>query len=257
MPTPSSLSPHADTWPPPADILTRASLFLDLDGTLLPLVDRPDAVVAGDDLRDLIARLADALPGRLAIVSGRSIAQIDAILGDVARSVMLAGSHGGEFRDRSGTHVTPERPAALADAAALFAAFAATDPRLLIEEKSLGVAAHYRTAPELGGEAVALGEQVAGDLGLVLQHGKMMIEVRAPGDKGTAIRSLMASEAMAGTRPVFLGDDMTDEDGFVVVAEMGGAGVLVGPWRQTAASYHLDDVDAVHAWLNEALRRMA
>ena len=95
--------------------------------------------------------------------------------------------------------------------------------------------------------------QLAGKTGLAVQQGKMVVELRPRGaDKGDAVRAFMAAPDFAGARPLFVGDDRTDEDAFRVAAELGGAGILVGPDRDTAAKWRLDDVAAVSAWLAEA-----
>jgi trehalose 6-phosphate phosphatase len=232
-------------------LLDGASLFLDLDGTLLDLLDRPDEVVADTELRNLLTRLGDRLDGRIAIISGRSVAQLDTILGPVAHAIALSGSHGGEHRWQ-GASVQLERPASLDAATARFDAFSAGRDGVVLEEKSLGVALHYRMAPGAEAEAQALAVAVARDTGLHLQKGKMMVELRCPGsDKGSALRLLMERAPMSGTMPVFLGDDMTDESAFEAARALGGAGVLVGPARKTAAKFRFPDPAAVRAWLSE------
>jgi trehalose 6-phosphate phosphatase len=234
---------------PPSTLLNGASLFLDLDGTLLELLDRPDAVVADEELRALLAGLGVRLDGRIAIISGRSLTQLDAILGPVAQAIALSGSHGCEHRWRGATE-RPERPASLDAAGARFAAFAAGRDGVVLEEKSLGVALHFRLAPAAESDAHALAVAVACDTGLELQAGKMMVELRCPGgDKGDAVRRLMAQPPMAKTVPVFVGDDLTDEPAFLATQSLGGAGVLVGPARTTAAGFRLGDPAAVRAWL--------
>jgi trehalose 6-phosphate phosphatase len=240
----------ADLPPPPAD-LTGISLFLDFDGTLVDLAPRPDAVEVGDALRDRLDRLAARLPGRVAIVSGRSIAQLDAMLGDHARRLTVAGSHGAERRPAGADALDVAPPPALAPAAAELEQ-AAGELGLIFERKSFGAALHYRGVPEQEAAATAAAERAAAAHGLVLQRGKMMVEVRAPGDKGQAVRALAAEPGAAGTRPLFFGDDVTDEDGFEAAAELGGAGVLVGAPRATAALHRLDDPAALLAWLDRA-----
>lgn len=241
----------SESHSPPSTVVYGASLFLDLDGTLLELLDRPDDVVADDDLRTLLLRLSTRLAGRVAVVSGRSLAQLDAILGPVAHAIALSGSHGCEHRWR-GASEQPERPALLDVAAAQFAAFAAERDGVMLEEKSFGVALHYRMAPDSEAEARALAVALARDTGLQLQKGKMMVELRCPGsDKGGAVRRLMGHPPMAGTVPVFVGDDITDEAAFEAARALGGAGVLVGPARASAAEFRLPDPAAVRAWLSK------
>jgi trehalose 6-phosphate phosphatase len=232
------------TWPVPI------TLFLDFDGTLVELVERPDAVIVDGALHGLIETLAERLEGRVALVSGRSIEQIDGFLGTTAAGLMLAGSHGMEQR-LPGVAVMPLIASdALAAASELFARFAEGHPATMVEHKTHGVALHYRQAPQIEAAAHALAEQVAAGHGLIVQPGKMMIEVREAGDdKGDAIRALMARPELAGTVPLFLGDDLTDEPGFVAVCALAGAGVLVGAPRPTAADFALRDVDDVRRWL--------
>ena len=234
---------------PPLEDLTTTSLFLDLDGTMLELVDRPEMVVADAPLRALLLRLAERLEGRLAIVSGRSIAQMDAILGPAAQHIALSGSHGSEHRWR-GVAAHPVRPPSLDEAQARFRAFADAHDGVLVEDKSFGVALHYRMAPAVGEAAEALAATLAEQLDLQFQPGKMMAELRLPGgDKGKAVHTLMARAPMAGTSPWFVGDDATDEAGFAAARSLGGAGVLVGKRRPTAALYALPDPAAVRRWL--------
>jgi trehalose 6-phosphate phosphatase len=228
--------------------LGRTSLFFDFDGTLVDLSATPDGVVIEAGLLDSLDALAELLPGRVAIVSGRSIAQLDAMLGDHARLFAVAGSHGAERRTPEDGHVTPEAPFALKQAAKELAAFAA-ERDLVFEPKSLGAALHYRARPEQEADAVQFVEQLAQTHALTLQRGKMMVEVRGPGDKGAALTALMAAPTMVGTLPLFFGDDVTDEDGFEAAAALGGAGVLIGDARPTAATYRLGDVDALRDWI--------
>lgn len=245
MPTDLLLSP------PPPELARAAGLFLDFDGTLVELEDDPDAVAADAELAALLGRLAARMPGRVAIVSGRSIRQLERMLGSAADGLLLAGSHGAELRvgreDRRAAV-----PAALPAVAAAMDDFAATRPGVLVERKTLGVGLHYRKAPEQGADATALAERLAARHGLHLQRGKMMAEVRADGDKGRAVAALAAEAAMAGATPLVFGDDVTDEAGFRAAAELGGAGVLVGAPRDTAARHRLPDVAAVRRWLAEA-----
>lgn len=239
-----------DLQHPPRQLLENASLFLDFDGTLVDLAERPDAVLVSAGLHDLLGDLARRLNGRLAIVSGRGAADVAEQLGQP--SCLIVGSHGAEFRDATGRIIAPPRSAALEEAARAVQAFAHGRQGLLVEDKPQGVALHYRMAPALQEVADSFAVDLARRLGLYLQTGKMMVELRMGGaDKGTALNRLMGQTAMRGTRPVFLGDDDTDEAAFRAVRALGGAGILVGPMRETAALWRLEDVAAVHRWLEE------
>ena len=242
---------------PPPNLLQNSSLFLDFDGTLVEIVDRPDGVRVDAELSGILASLAQLLPDRVAIVSGRSIEQLDILLGASGAGFALSGSHGAERRTRAEGHVKPPRPAELDVATAALRDFASSRSGLIVEAKSLGTALHFRMAPEFEHEALRIAEQAASRYGLSLQRGKMMVELKLAGDKGVAIRALMSNSPMHGTRPVVFGDDLTDEPAFVAAAAMGGAGVLVGPTRETAARYHLPDVRALRAWFAQAAETSA
>ncbi|MCM8730508.1 trehalose-phosphatase [Hephaestia sp. GCM10023244] len=240
---------------PPADLLDGASLFLDFDGTLVDLADRPGDVAVDPALVALLDRLARRLDNRIALVSGRSLAQLDGFFGEGGKALAMIGSHGAETRHLGGAITRPDRPSTLDAAQALIAATFAGHAGVLIEQKSLGVGIHYRLDPSIEAEAHALADQLGAAHGLEVQHGKMMVELRLPGfDKGSAIAALRADPPFVGTRPIFLGDDLTDEPGFVACVAGGGAGILVGALRDTAATYRLNSVAAVRTWLKEAAR---
>ncbi|MGC6399651.1 trehalose-phosphatase [Sphingomonas sp. FW199] len=225
------------------------ALFLDLDGTLIPIADRPDAVVVPDALPLLLARLAERLDGRLAIISGRSLATIDSLLG--LGMIAASGSHGLELRNTDGTITAVTRPDTLDEALCELEVFAGQRPGMLVERKPLGVGIHYRGAPEQADEAEQLVECLASIHRLKVQRGKMVFELRPRGaDKGTALRRFMDDPVFAGALPWFVGDDVTDEPAFIAARDLGGGAVLVGEARPTAATYRLPDVDAVHAWLD-------
>jgi trehalose 6-phosphate phosphatase len=236
---------------PPLTLLEGASLFLDFDGTLVEIAERPDAVRVDTRLRRLMQRLRERMGGRLALVSGRAAAEINAFFGEPA--FIVSGSHGMEFHYPGGETVLAPRPEGLDAALAAMRDFACAWPDVLVEDKPLGAALHYRGTPQAEAGCVALAQALAARHDLHLQTGKKMIEVRAGGgDKGAAIRSLMERSEMQGTTPIFLGDDDTDEPGFVAAALLGGAGVLIGPHRPTSARYRLSGVSEVLDWLEAA-----
>jgi trehalose 6-phosphate phosphatase len=238
---------------PPASLLEGAALFLDFDGTLVELAERPDAIRVPGGLRFLLDRLARRLQGRLAIVSGRAIADLDRHLS--LAGLAVSGSHGLELRPAGASTIRgAESPPGLAEARRAVADHAAATPGLLAEEKPAGVALHYRLAPAEAERVEAFMAALAKRTGLEVQGGKMVAELRPAGpDKGGALRALMAEPIFAGARPVFVGDDLTDEHAFAAAAGMGGAGILVGPPRPTAARWRLAGVPEVARWLAAAL----
>ena len=233
--------------------LGETALFLDLDGTLAAIAARPQDVGPDPRRTSLLERLARRLDGRLAVVSGRTLADIDRILEDCVTTV--AAVHG---LVRRGPDLrmfeTPPHPD-LAQAIAGFYAFAARDSGLIVEEKAgLSVALHFRLAGGQAEAARACARAIAAATGLTLQEGDMVEELRTPGEtKGDSVRAFMASEPFAGARPVFVGDDDTDEDGFAAVQTLGGVGICVGAARPTLARFRLDGVEAALAWLEAAL----
>ena len=250
-------TPTADAGVPPPPVLPNgASLFLDFDGTLVAIAERPDAVRVNERLAQTLARLHRSLGGRMAIVSGRPADQIAELFGG-APAFVIAGSHGLELLRPDGGREAAQRPAGLAPARDAMVELARAWPGVLVEDKALGSALHFRGCPQAEEACGDLAKDLAARHGLHLQTGKMVFELRAAGgDKGTAVRRLMTEPPMTGTTPLFVGDDDTDEPAFVAAAELGGAGIRVGgAARATAARYRLPDVPAVLDWLDQACTR--
>ncbi|WP_380874483.1 trehalose 6-phosphate phosphatase [Sphingomonas sp. DBB INV C78] len=238
---------------PPANLLRDASLFLDFDGTLVEIAERPDAVRVDERLAGLLSLLFQKLDGRIALISGRPADEVRTLTG--LTPLTIVGSHGMQFQWADGRRSMAPRPAALVDILQELRDLAARLPGVLVEDKPLGAALHFRQAPDAEATCIALAEGLATAHGLTLQFGKMMIEVRASGgDKGSAVRTLMAEPAFASGRPLFMGDDVTDEPGFTAAVALGGAGVLVGPERTTAARYRLPGVGEALRWLEAACK---
>jgi len=232
-------------------LLQGAALFLDFDGTLVELAETPDSIRPDPALPTLLKRVAERLGGRLAIVSGRSIEDLERHLD--CSGLAVSGSHGLELRLADGTAVPLSAPLDLADIKAEVRRFADRTEGLLAEEKPRSVALHYRRAPHTSEDAEAFMTALAERAGLSVQAGKMVFELRPKGaDKGDAVRALMAEPPFAGARPLFVGDDLTDEHAFEAAAALGGAGILVGPARESAAQWLLPDVPAVAGWLESA-----
>ncbi|MFA5939945.1 MAG: trehalose-phosphatase [Sinimarinibacterium sp.] len=235
----------------PPLLSARDALYLDFDGTLTDIAPRPDAVAIAQTLPPLLDALRMLLGGAVAIVTGRRLDDIDTWLAPLR--LAGAGLHGAELRRTPDADSFEHRvPAAPLIARSLMERFG-SDPRLIVENKGASVALHFRAAPERGDECAAAMAELAAAHGLGAIAGKMVVEARPPGvDKGSAIRALASDPPFRGRRPVFVGDDVTDEDGFAAVQAEGGVGIKVGE-RTGAAHYNCADVGAVHAWLDASL----
>jgi len=234
--------------PPPWLDPSQIALFTDLDGTLAPLQATPCAVGPEPERRRLLADLDAALGGRLAVVSGRGLADIDRVL--EGRVPAVGAVHGLVRRTAAGAIEAAAAAGRAPEAAAAFQALARADPGLLVEDKGAAVALHYRGSPQAREACRELAARLAQALGLEVQEGDHVVELRAPGpDKGGAIRAFLREPPFVGHVPVFLGDDLTDESGFAAVAELGGYPIIVGRRRPTGARYALSDVAGAHAWL--------
>lgn len=203
------------------------ALFLDLDGTLIDLAETPGAVSVAPGLVAVLQALSVQLGGRLAIVSGRPIEQIDALLAPLV--LPAAGVHGMQRRGADGVLHSAPLPA-LTAARACANALAESHPGVWVEEKYGALAVHFRQVPDAGPLCrAALADVVRDTPDLLLMEGKMIVEVKVAGvDKGTAIRDFLATSPFAGHRPVFIGDDTTDEAGFALVQGSGGIAIKVG-----------------------------
>lgn len=234
--------------PAPPIRLLRPALFLDMDGVLAPLAPTPDAVTPDARRTAVLQTLGSRFPGRVAIISGRTIAEIDRIA--EASVAPASGVHGLERRRADGSLIRAEASPSVRVAVAAFQAFARTRPGMIVEDKAVSAGLHYRGAPTEAEAAESLAQRLAGETGLALQAGHLVVELKTPGtDKGTALAAFMAEPPFAGAVPVMLGDDLTDEHAFVAAEALGGFGVLVGPARATAARFGLADVEAVLDWL--------
>ena len=239
---------------PPA-LNARCALFLDIDGTLLDLASAPDRVRVDAYIRALLPALAQGLGGAVALITGRAIADADRLFRGLVLPV--AGQHGLERRAADGSiHLHEASMRGLERLRRELARFATRHPGLLLEDKGATLALHYRRAPGLAAHvhrtlrtmlrATAVSAQWR------LQPGKRILEIKPDGrDKGTAILEYMAELPFAGRLPVFVGDDLTDEYGFVAAMHLGGWAVKVGR-GPTRARYRLRDVAAVRAWLGAA-----
>lgn len=233
-----------DTLPPMADAAGWA-MFLDIDGTLLDMAPSPGDVRVPDFLPPLLDDLRRRFGGALALVSGRGLDGIDRLFPGKSDAV---GCHGAEWRHGDTLFIPPADW--VDEVAARIGAGIGRLPGIRVERKALSLALHYRGAPELEREARALAAGVLG-AGLGLLEGKSVIEIIPAGAaKGTAIAHFMGLPPYAGRRPVFAGDDVTDESGFVAVNGMGGLTIHVGGGA-TRARFRIADPEAMRRWLVE------
>ncbi|MDQ3672839.1 MAG: trehalose-phosphatase [Gemmatimonadota bacterium] len=231
----------------------RWAYFFDIDGTLADLAPTPSEIRLEHDLHQLIRGLYTDTGGALALISGRSIEDVDSIFGQPRLPV--AGHHGLERRDAAGKisrhDATSEK---LELARARLSAAVSRHHGLTLEDKGLSLALHYRAAPALASFAHRIMRGVYADMGpeYAILTGKRIIELKPSGkDKGEAVLEFMGEDPFRGRTPVFVGDDLTDEHGFAVVNSLGGHSIKVGAGR-TAARWRVSDVRSVRLWLEEA-----
>ena len=236
--------------PPPPSLRSLAergplALFLDFDGTLVDIAVEPGAIAVSPGLTANLAALSKRLTGRLALISGRAIENLEQHCGRLA--VACGGSHGAALRAADGTILKADEP--LSPEIMREAREWAQARGIFIESKPHGVALHSRTTPELEENCALYLAMLAGRHGLAVKRGKRVAELVRPGaDKGGAVRQFMAQPPFAGAIPVFIGDDVTDEDGFVACGTLGGFGIAVGERLSQAARFHLSDPAAVRQW---------
>lgn len=230
------------------------AFFLDIDGTLTEIADTPGGVQVDSTLQQLVVDLHRGTGGALALISGRSLVDIDRLFPMV--QLPAAGQHGVERRDAQGRvsyHAFPSQR--LAAVYRRLTRVVEGHPGLLLEHKGLSLALHYRQAPQLAGYATRMARAMLPQLGAryCIQTGKAVVELKPAGkDKGIAIQEFMREEPFRGRTPAFVGDDATDEFGFSMVNLLHGHSVKVGA-GPTVAGLRLRDVGVVRSWLGGAL----
>ncbi len=235
--------------PPPAP-RPEWAYFFDIDGTLSELAATPASARVAPELSRRLADVRAATDGAVAVVSGRALADIDAMFGE---TLPAAGQHGAERRDAMGRmhHAALDLRRAMRVARDAIAGSVAQHPGLLLEDKGYALALHYRAAPRMAAYARKVMQAQHTLLGprFAVQLGKRVVELLPAGiDKGTAIRAFLDEPPFKGRLPVFLGDDVTDEAGFAAVEACGGHTVKVGA-GVSRARYRLPGVAAVGQWL--------
>jgi len=226
------------------------ALLLDVDGTILDIAPTPREVFVSKELRQTLQRLYERTEGAIAFVSGRPVDELDLIFAPL--QLPAVGGHGCEFR------LTPTGPVHAATVVPLpstvkrrFAALADAAAGIIVEDKKFSIALHYRLAPDMEDYVRKNAAVLCEELGLPLEllQGKSVVEIKQSGfNKATAVREVMKHAPFAGRRPLFVGDDTTDEPVFPVIPEFGGLGFSVGR-RIPGVPGHFDRPHDVRRWL--------
>jgi trehalose 6-phosphate phosphatase len=229
------------------------ALFLDVDGTLLEIAATPDRVRVPASLRNTLQLAFEREQGAFALLSGRSLLELDALFGPFR--FPASGKHGLEVRLPSGEVVAARvDPAALDTARRWLEYLPDEHPGVLLEDKGVALAMHYRLAPRMQVEIETLMSEIVAELGsgFALRRGKCVVEIVPRGfDERSAIQLFMRQAEFRGRTPVFVGDDPSDEVGFAAVNEMDGHSIRVGNLDQTCARYRFSSVSTVAAWLRD------
>ncbi len=242
----------ADTGPtedglPQVPDLAHTALFLDFDGTLVDIAERPDAIAVKENLEEILLKLDERTGGAVAIVSDRPLADLERRLPRWRGT--LIGSQGAERRHRGRTDIAPEAGAEkLAELVDIVRTWAAHHDAVMLEEKPASLALHFRRAPELQPDCVRLLHALTENLDdYVVRHASMAVELMpARICKRCAVEELM--QDWAGRIPVAIGDDQSDEGMLALAEEMGGWGVKVGD-ADTVAGHRVQSVADLHRGL--------
>ncbi|MDR6954689.1 trehalose 6-phosphate phosphatase [Ancylobacter sp. 3268] len=241
-------APRYGTHPTPR---SDWALFLDIDGTLIEHADHPEGVTIPEDLPTLLMQLQTSFAGAVALVSGRTVEWMDRRFAPAR--LAAAGQHGAELRlDPNGKAVPLAIPSWRQRLEEELDAALQAWPGVYLEHKPLSLAVHYRAVPQFEAEVKATIAIIANRLGsdIELLAGRFVVEIRQIGlTKGTAVKRFLETSPFAGRMPVFVGDDVTDEDGFGAAKAAGGLAVAVGPRPTDQADFRFDDPGEVRFWL--------
>jgi trehalose 6-phosphate phosphatase len=245
VPVPSQLVPH----------LSEVAVLLDIDGTLLDLAPTPREVWVPPGLAKTLHRLHQRTNGALAMVSGRSLNDIDLIF--APDQFPAVGGHGAEMRlEADSEAVAAHAPPMDKELKRRLAAIARLSPGILLEDKGYSLALHYRLAPHAEKaiyEAVSLIRADLPNAPIEVLPGKLVCEIKHSGfTKATGVRELMTHAPVAGRRPFFIGDDVTDESVFAIMPDLDGLAFSVGR-RAKGVAGHFDAPSDVREFLSHLL----
>jgi trehalose 6-phosphate phosphatase len=236
--------------------LQEYAILLDVDGTIVDLAPTPREIWIPPKLRQVLTRLLERTGGAVALVSGRSISDLDMIFAPLQLTAI--GGHGAEFRLVGNGPCTAFKSEALdPDLKRKLAAIGEAGPGILVEDKGYSLALHYRLAAEkedlVRGEVARICAQFPSD-SIEILPGKLVVEVKRSGfNKATGVRMLMSYPPFAGRHPIFIGDDTTDECVFEIMPELNGLAISVGRKLPGVAST-FDTPDSVRSWLERIVQ---
>ncbi|MGH6714655.1 MAG: trehalose-phosphatase [Bradyrhizobium sp.] len=240
VPVPSSLVPH----------LSETALLLDIDGTLLDLMPTPREVWVPPGLAETLNRLLARTCGALALVSGRALDDIDLIF--APDRFPAIGGHGAEMRLSTDGGGVTEAPPLDKELKRRLAAIARLSPGILLEDKGYSLALHYRLAPQAEkaiDQAIAQIRADMRDAPIEVLPGKCVFEIKYSAfTKASGVRELMRHAPFKGRRPIFIGDDVTDESAFAIMPQYNGVAFSVGR-RVKSVAGHFDAPSDVRAFL--------
>jgi trehalose 6-phosphate phosphatase len=231
--------------------LHKVALLLDIDGTIVDIAPTPTSVRVAPGLKGALTRLVERTGGALALVSGRSLADIDRLFAPMRHAAI--GGHGAEFRPAHGDDAEVRDPLGL-EPELRRRLCAIAGGGVVAEDKGFSVALHYRLAPDRAAEVANAVNQVCAaspHAPIEILPGKAVIEVKHSGfSKATGVRELMTHAPFRGRRPIFIGDDTTDETVFAILPELDGIGFAVGRKVPGTAGCFAAPAD-VRAWLDQ------
>jgi trehalose 6-phosphate phosphatase len=231
--------------------LRECAILLDVDGTIVDLAPTPQEVLIPSSLRHVLSRLQARTDGAVALVSGRSVKDLDLIFAPLR--LTMVGGHGAELRRvNHGQRVGPEPAPLDVTLKRELAAIGQAEPGILVEDKGYSLALHYRLAPQKEQFIRSEVARICADApsgSVEILPGKAVIEIKRAGfSKASGVRMLMTYPPFAGRRPVFIGDDTTDDCVFAIMPELNGLAISVGR-KVPGVTNYFDTPGSVRAWL--------
>ena len=229
------------------------AIFLDVDGTILNFSNSPKDVKVDQYLLSLLKNLEISLNGALALVSGRSIKDLDNLFSPLKFNA--GGQHGLELRKSGEKNKQTVNTKEFQLIKNKIHKFVFNNKDIFLEDKGSSIAIHYRMAPDKKNDIKNfISDIIQNRSDLHLIEGKMVFEIKDKRfDKGKLISLLMQNSPFKNKLPIFLGDDLTDEDGFKLVNSLAGISIKVGSFRKTNANFFLSNVSDVNDWLYKVL----